>query len=102
MNIQRNGKTIELTAAEVEEAYREQLHNYRKQDAVKHLGDMFGGEPEEFSHKYGIDLDEMVKDDGFLDVCVERFEDELDCNIDENSQWENAIQTTLAEQQLNN
>lgn len=102
MNIQRNGKTIELTATEVEEAYREQLHNYRKQDAVKHLGDMFGKEPEGFSQKYGIELNEIVKDDGFLDVIVERFEDEFDCNIDENSQWENAIQIVLAETLSNN
>lgn len=38
MNIQRNGKTIELTAAEVEEAYREQLHNLSQARCYKTSG----------------------------------------------------------------
>lgn len=97
MNIERNGTTIELTADEVEEAYREQLKNCRKQDAARHLNDMFGDEPEEFAQEYGVKLDALMVDDGFLDVAVERFEDDFDCNISENMMWENAITNVLAE-----
>lgn len=97
MNIERNGTTIELTADEVEKAYREQLKNCRKQDAARHLNDMFGDEPEEFAQEYGVKLDALMVDDGFLDVAVERFEDDFDCNISENMMWENAITNVLAE-----
>lgn len=97
MNIERNGITIELTTDEVEEAYREQLKNYRKQDAARHLNDMFGDEPEEFAQEYGVKLDALMVDDGFLDVAVERFEDDFDCNICENMMWENVITNVLAE-----
>lgn len=97
MNIERNGTTIELTADEVEEAYREQLKNYRKQDAARHLNDMFGDEPEKFAQEHGVKLDDLMVDDGFLDVAVERFEDDFDCNICENTMWENVITNILAE-----
>lgn len=97
MNIERNGTTIELTADEVEEAYREQLKNYRKQDAARHLNDMFSDGPEEFAQEYGVKLDDLMVNDGFLDVAVERFEDDFDCNISENMMWENAITNVLAE-----
>lgn len=97
MNIERNGTTIELTADEVEEVYREQLKNYRKQDAARHLNDMFGDEPEKFAQEYGVELGDLMADDGFLDVAVERFEDDFDCNISENMMWENVITNVLAE-----
>lgn len=97
MKIERNGMSIELTAEEVEQAYRERLRNYRKDDAADHLEEMFGEEPEDFVSQYGVELDDLLEDDGFLETVVERFEDSQDCNLDENTVWENVIRLVLSE-----
>ena len=32
-----------------------------------------------------------------LECIIERFEDDFDCNVDENTQWQNAIKTVISE-----
>lgn len=58
---------------------------------------MFGEEPEAFAGRYGVELDSLLENDGFLETVVERFEDSQDCNLDENSVWENVIRRALSE-----
>lgn len=98
MKIKRAGnQVIELTPEELEMAYREQLHNYRREDAQRQLLDNFDDEedPTAFSAQYGRSIEELAENNEFLDQCVEEYEHDFDCNNAENDMWEAAIRETL-------
>lgn len=94
---------VELTAEQVEQAYRERELEYRCEDARRHL----------FDYLYGTDgdsdnpLDEQTQkliDGGALDPdspnyliddIVNDYFDNFDCNVPENDQFENSIQRVL-------
>lgn len=105
MKIVRNGAEIELSDEELEAAYREREHQYRCMDCTTHLAEYFGidteaddvnatGDYERFFKVFGctfLDAVSLDSDNCVLDLLVERFNDRFDANIDENGQWENAI-----------
>ena len=102
-----NGKTYTMTSAEIEAAYRHQLHAYRMQDAERHINNLVFDEDEhdpdseyqkqaidEFNNSHGCTYAALM--DG-LECIIERFEDDFDCNVDENTQWQNAIKNVISE-----
>lgn len=103
-----NGKVYDLSEDQIEAAYRYQLHQYRLADAERHFRFyVFDCDPEwecteaehkqaeeAFLQKYGIPVSEGLT---MLEDFVQQFENDFDCNMDENSMWENAITTVLDE-----
>lgn len=101
------GVQYEMTTEQIEAAYRYQLHQYRLADAARQLSILAFGldDPDEldentrkedeqtFLDTYGLSYEE-AKD--MLELFAERFEDDFDCNVDENSAWQNAITNCLA------
>lgn len=88
MEITRNGKQIELTAAEPEQAYREKKRDYLKQDADYHIEtytDFKDLSKNEYKHLC------LLKND-----IISEFEKISDCNKDENSTWDNAISNVIS------
>lgn len=73
MNIIRDGKEITLTDKEIEAAYRIQELRYKTQD-MKNTCEGLG--------IHGLDS-------GDYEVLAERYLDNIDCNLSENSQEEN-------------
>lgn len=111
MEIIRDGHAYELTPAELEQAYRQQQQNYRLMDAARHLADHYGQTPDapwdaEAVGSIQEDLDctfasacDPNSVDYLLERIVERFEDGFDCNMDENQQYETAIQSIISSRQ---
>ena len=111
MKIVRNGIEIELSDEELEAAYREREQQYRRMDCTVHLAEYFGidveaddvnatGDYERFFRVFGCTFIDAVSLDSkycVLDLLVERFNDRFDANIDENGQWENAIDEIVRE-----
>ena len=111
MKIVRNGIEIELSDEELEAAYREREQQYRRMDCTVHLAEYFGidveaddvnatGDYERFFRVFGCTFIDAVSLDSkycVLDLLVERFNDRFDANIDENGQWENAIDEVVRE-----
>lgn len=102
-----HGKSYAMTADEIEAAYRHQLHAYRMQDAERHVNNLVFDEDEhdpdseyqkqaidEFNNNHGCTYADLMDS---LECIVERFEDDFDCNVDENTQWQNAIKTVISE-----
>ena len=102
-----HGKSYAMMADEIEAAYRHQLHAYRMQDAERHVNNLVFDEDEhdpdseyqkqaidEFNNSHGCTYAALM--DG-LECIIERFEDDFDCNVDENTQWQNAIKTVISE-----
>lgn len=94
MKIERNGQTIELTDAEVEQAYRERRKYYFKSDIYHKINSMIGGtddwtdeiscdDEDEFEIGYaeltGKRLKEIVTDE-WIESVAEDFENALDQN----------------------
>lgn len=114
MKIIRNGESFDLTPEELEEAYREQEHNYRLQDAARHLCDFVWYDCEQscwvaphseasFINEYGfpfLPLLDKNSNEYVLEYIVERFSDEFDCNFDENSIFEDIITAMLSEMKM--
>ena len=84
-----NGQECEfvLTSDEMELAYREQLHEYQREDAERHISEYCAAE----------DIDDCSSDEGLVSVCVERFGDESDCNAAENDTWQSIVETAVKE-----
>ena len=111
MKIVRNGVEIVLSDEELEAAYREREHQYRRMDCTIHLAEYFGidveaddvnatGDYERFFRVFGCTFIDAVSLDSkhcVLDLLIERFNDRFDVNIDENGQWENAISEVVRE-----
>lgn len=114
INIEFNGKVFALTEDEIEAAYRYQKHQYLLEDAERQLntlvfgtddGSTFDGPDDDqakddFVEEYGIGYDEACSKP-MLEAYVAQYLDDQDCNIsvDENTQWQNAIQTVLENHQ---
>lgn len=104
VNFEHNGVKYAMTEQEIEAAYRYRLHQYRLEDARRHLNIFVFGvddgsafdDPEyeedraNFAVEYGITYSFAMSDE-MLEEYVRRFEDSFDCNCDENRQWEAAI-----------
>lgn len=69
---------IELTPEEMYNAYRTQDLAYLEEDARKHVSEYF----EDSAYP------DFSEDRGLIEVCVERFEDESDCNVADNDTWD--------------
>lgn len=78
MKIERDGKTIELTATEIEAAYREQELTYRVEDMKNTAADL----------GYSAFLNE--KDYNFM---AHLYLDDANCDISENAQREHIVET---------
>ena len=102
-----NGKVYDLSEDQIEAAYRYQLHQYRLADAERQFKNIvYGSDPDWldekeckqaencFLNEYGIPVSEGLT---MLEDFVQQFENDFDCNMDENSMWENAITTVLDE-----
>lgn len=101
------GVEYEMTAEEIEAAYRYQERQNRLLDAKRHyLLFVYGIDPDEleqldleyqeanFEEEYGFPVPEGYK---MLDAFVDRYEDLFDCNVAENDTWRNAIEQELAD-----
>lgn len=99
------GKRYCMSEDQLEAAYRFRQMQYLQQDAKNHLDlFIFGDDPEQmtnfdleyqanaFMEKYHM---ETIEAYALVDKIVAQFEHDSDCNLDENSQWENAIRTVL-------
>lgn len=97
MKITRNGMEFELTPAELEQAFREQKHNYQRRDAEEHLREWANktfSDEEHFARCVGFTLDEACSYDSehfLLDHLVAAFEKHESCELDENSVWDEQI-----------
>lgn len=81
MKIYRNGMEIKLTADEIYNAYLEQEYIFRREDAERQMRWHLGiGEDEPFNYT-----------DKEVDEVINLFDKYMDCDSDENSTWEFAI-----------
>lgn len=80
---------INLTGEETERAYREMEHSYLMQDACIHLDNYYEDNDMKVPEEY---------DGDFIDLLVERYEDERDCNVPENDTWDNVISENIKEE----
>lgn len=106
------GKKYALTEDEIKAAYWYQDHQNLLADAERQLKILCFGDPDvtdeeiaEASEHGGCDSDLMIFEEDYgmsydearrhLEAFVLKFEIDADCNLDENSQWENAIKNAL-------
>lgn len=89
--------------------YRYQEYEYRREDARRQLDYLiFGdeGDPESLTEEEWAKEAQSFFDESYPNVTpsealqaipqyIERFEDGIDCNVDENSRWEQAIRDEL-------
>lgn len=101
------GVEYEMTAEQIEAAYRYQKRQNRKQDAERQFLDfVYGDDPNNlelidlqtqenyFLEEYGFSVEDGLK---MLDAFVDRYEDLFDCNADENATWHDAIEQELGD-----
>lgn len=109
MKILRGETEIELTKWELEEAYREQEHFYRLQDACEHLENYIGTNKignlnkSGFYLRYGFRFDETIDPESehyLLEEIVGWYEKWSDCNIAENDMFEEIIRQVLEEHKV--
>ena len=90
MEIQREIRgelvVIKLTNEEMEQAYQEVELSYRKADAGNHIA--------EYCKQNKIP--DISSDNEIVLQCIKKFDHDFDCNIDENTQWDNAIGIIIA------
>lgn len=73
---------IELTAAELEQAFRERERDYRIEDAYRHIEE--------------LEYDNTMFDDDDVDNIIDLYEKKKDCNIPENTTWESIIEEYIS------
>lgn len=101
MTIERNGITIELTEAEKEAVFREVEHKYRLNDARCHLDELSETLEEDGSslrETYGVHFTSVIdnaSDNYALENIIKEYEKHLDCNIDDNTTWRNAVEMVM-------
>lgn len=116
----RDGKVIKLTPDEILRISRYQEHIYKIQDARRHINEhilrlterdddpwLFDAslvseedisksqDPKQTAHDIKLFRQLIALDDSDLECIIERYQDNFDCNLDENSQWDNAIDNYL-------
>ena len=107
MIIIRNGKKITLTPEELEQAYREQKHNYQIADAEERFNDYLRiqfGDVESFEACFGFPADDVCDPDSsfyLLEKFLAAYEKHHDCNTAENDDWHSVIRNTLVENAVN-
>lgn len=99
------GVKYEMTAEQIEAAFRYQQRQYRRMDAKYQLmvfiyGEDFDGLPKVdrfYSEELFFDKYNMTAADAFtlLDIICDRFDKEERCDVDENSVWDYAISAVL-------
>lgn len=103
---EHNGNEYCFTSEELEAAYRRQLRNYRRQDALNHLNEFIYGDlpwddnerkenEAAFEQRFGLTAEQALE---LVDLIVERFEDREDCNLSENENWESCIRDLLLDE----
>ena len=101
---------IELTNEEFERAFRLRDKEYRKEDAKRHLLDHFDIDANNYSeeemaaaqktineNKGGFNLEEIANNDDVLGDLADDFAECQDCNIAENTTWQDIIKEFLRE-----
>lgn len=109
MKITRNGVEYELTAEELYQAYREQQHNYKLDDAKYQLDDYsrykFGANnADAFAETFGFSLEEVCDKTSahyLLEKFVEAFNKCHDCGQAENDVWQECIREVLIANAVN-
>ena len=112
----RDGKTIELTDAEVENIYRFQERRYRLSDARAHVNDHILRYTDRNDDPWNMDITTVTKKDARrnlskrdikafhtllavtdddLEYLADRFQSKFDCNCDENTLWDLIIEDFL-------
>ena len=103
-----DGTEYALTEKEIEGAYRYRLRQCRLEDAKRHLrilalnvddvGCLTDAEvavkKQDFERRYGVSLEDASAPD-MLSEYLRRFESRFNCDYDENTQWEAAIEAVL-------
>ena len=100
------GKSFALTSEEIEAAYRYQQKQYRLQDAVNQLNIFiagvsdpdwddpdFAGDLKRFEEIHGISYEKALE---MAEDFLLAFESLADCNVDENTAWQDAIGNVLS------
>ena len=83
---------IELTAEEIEQAFRIQEKRYRLEDAKNAIQTMYESE------QINEEEMELVRDnDSFLELVVDKFDRLFSCDIAENVAWEIAVKEAFKE-----
>ena len=81
----------EAYSYQIEEAvYRAKEHKYRLEDALRHCNECF-------EEVYFEDEDAYSFDEADLENLVKEFEENMDCNLDENSVWNDVIKRYFQE-----
>lgn len=107
MFIIRNNKKIILTSDELEQAYREQKHNYLLGDAEDQFSDFISvrfKEEGSFNKCFGFSEEDVCDRDSayyLLEKFVAAYEKHHDCNNAENDVWEETIRNILIENARN-
>ena len=70
--------------------YRAKEHRYRLEDARRHCNECF-------EEVYFEDEDAYSFDEADLENLVKEFEENMDCNLDENSVWNDVIKRYFQE-----
>ena len=79
-----DGKSWEMTPEQIEAAYRYREYQYRIDDAKNQLE----WNADWIRYEYGYSYDEAIE---YAEELAERFQDDFDCNMSENSIWINCI-----------
>lgn len=103
-----NNKTYKLTEEEINAAYWYKDRQYREQDAIRQIEIfVYGDSPskelsdaekerceKEFEDLHGISYQQII--DAHSSVA-DRYYDTEDCNMDENTTWQNAVEDVVLE-----
>ena len=108
--IQQTGEVeMELTAEELREAYLEEQHSYRLQDAEAQFYDYFyrtfgancdNAAQERFTRRYGFtasEVEDVTSQHYLLEKFLATFEHGPDCNNADNDAWQAAVEDVLEE-----
>ena len=101
-----------LTEKEIEAAYRYQLRQHRLEDAKRNLSILafnvddagcltdaeVAAKKQDFERRYGVSLEDASAPD-MLNEYLRRFENRFNCDYDENTQWEAAIEAVLMDRE---
>lgn len=107
IHFEHNGVKYAMTEEQIDAAHSYRKHQLRLEDAERQLDILVFNDEEadpddpeneqlkaDFAEQYGISYEEAVAKP-MLEKFVEKFEDDFDCNVNENGQWQNAIYAVL-------
>ena len=88
------GKKFTMSDEEIDAAYRYRKHEYLLADAKSQFQYHFDGNISRLKDEFNTSYEEAISE-SMLEEYADRFEDRHDCDIDENFQWETAIDAVL-------